>query len=147
MKDTKKEIRNGIYTSLNGIVEYDNAAVPIYEEMVPSNVSPDLFILLKGQQETTEENNDNSFITKSSIDIEITQKTGSNVSKDVVDDVYNAVMEILLPTPSSIGFTIDAAFQLQNGFRESCATDTVAVTETETVITERIRLSFTITQK
>jgi len=142
MKDTKKILRLAIFNALSGVI-----SVPVFEEKMPSGNTANMFVLLMNQQETSEENNDQCFITKSSIDIEINQKTETEVSKDDVDDLYQEIMEILLPDTQSVGLTIPIGFQFQNAFRESCVTQTVVLSETETVIIERFKLVFTITQK
>jgi hypothetical protein len=149
MKDTKKILRLALFNALNGNVTYNNNPVVMYEEKLPSGVSPDMFILLSNQQETSSDDNDSCFITKSSIDIEIVHKTGSDLSKDDIDDVYEQLMEILIPKPFTLGgwVIVQEGFIFHNPYRESCITNTVVISETETVITERLKIVFTITQK
>jgi hypothetical protein len=149
LKDTKKILRLALFNALDGNVTYNSNPVVMYEEKLPSGQNPDMFILLSNQQETSSDENDGCFITKSSIDIEILHKTGSDVSKDDIDDVYEQIMEILIPEPFTLGgtVTVPAQFQFHNPYRESCITNTVVLSETETVITERLKIVFTITQK
>ena len=146
MKDTKKILRTAIYNALSALT-YNSISVPVVDEKLESNQTADVFIILSTQQETPEENNDSIFITRSGIDIEIYNKTGTETSKDVVDDVYELMMEILMPTTQTIGLTIPAGFQFLNGQRESCVTQSFATSGTETIVVSRVKLVFTIVQQ
>jgi hypothetical protein len=147
LKDTKKILRAAIYTALNGNITYNSTAVPTYDEKTSVTNTANVFILLSGQQETDVENNDSVFITRSAIDIDIWQKTGSEVSKDGIDTVYESMMEILIPTPQTVGLTIPSGFQFQNATRESATTGSVELSPTESVLVCRVKLVFTIVQK
>jgi hypothetical protein len=147
LKDTKKILRLALFNALNGNVLFNAATVSVYEEKLPSGVAPDMFILLLNQQETPQDFNSEVFITRSSIDIEVIHKTGSDVSKDDIDNVYNDIMEIVFPARKTLGLTIPVGFQFQEGYIESCFTNTIVLSETESVITEKVKLVFIITQQ
>jgi hypothetical protein len=146
VKDTKKILRQAIYDALNGNIIINSLPVLVIEEKLRSTQNPNLFIILSNQYENDEERNSSTWITRSSIDIEIIHKTGSDVSKDVIDNVYNQLLEIVFPTREALGLTVPVGFQFQEGFRESCFTNVVLLSETETVITEKLKLVFIVTQ-
>ena len=146
MLDTMKPIRTAVYTALNGNITYDSTAVPVSDEKTGYGNTANLFIVLTTQQETDESTSE-AFITKSTIEIDIVHKTGSEVSKDAIDDVYQSMMQILIPSTSTIGLTVPGTFQFQNATRENSITMPMMLSETETVMVRRTRLSFTITQK
>lgn len=146
MKDTKKILRTAIYNAL-GSITYNSVAVPVKEEKLNSTQAPDVYILLMNQQETAVERNSSAWITRSEIDIQIIQKTAFGVSKDPIDTVYESVLEVIFPTIGTIGITVPAGFQFQEGYRESCFTQQVAITETEMAMIEQFKLVFIINQQ
>jgi hypothetical protein len=146
MKDTKKILRTAIFNALGGLT-YSGSSVPVYDEKQKTGQTNNLYVLLGTQQETDVESNDSTWITKSSIDIEIVHKTGSEVSKDVIDTTYENMMEILIPTPQTVGLTIPAGFQFLNATRDMSLTQSVEITATESVLVCFAKLSFTIVQK
>lgn len=147
MKDTKKILRTAIYNAISGSITYSSVSVPVYDERVPNGATPSMYIILSTQQETDAEPNDSVWITDSSIDIEIYNKTPSEASKDVVDSIYESMMEIIMPTTQTIGITVPAGFEFRNAKRGSCVTQSIVDTPTESVIISRVRLTFQIVQK
>lgn len=147
MKDTKKILRTAIYNALSGNITYDSVAVPVFDEKAPDGNTYDRFIILSTQQETSFDRNSSVWITNSSIDIEIYDKTQSESSKDAVNDIYEDVLEIIFPTVSTIGITIPSGFEFQEGFRESSVTQSIEISGTQSVMIERMRLVFTIVQQ
>jgi hypothetical protein len=146
VKDTKKILRSAIYTALSGNITYNAVNVPVVDERLRSTQTANNFIVLSTQQETDVENNDCAFITDSYIDIEIVNKTMSEVSKDVNDDIYEDVMEILIPTPYDAGFSLPAGFQLSKAVRQSSITQNISLSPTESVLVTIVKLVFTIIQ-
>lgn len=149
MKDTKKILRQAIFDALDGNITVGGNTLKFYDEKAPSTDDETFYGILSTQQETGSNDNDSSFITQSSIEIELIQKTGSEVSKDDIDDAYEQIMEILIPEPFTLGntVTVPSGFQFLNPYRESCITNTVILSPTEAVITERFRVVFTIVQQ
>lgn len=147
MKDTKKILRQAVYDAINGNVLVNSLPVVVREEKLASSEQPSIYIILSTQQENTIERNGSSFITQSSIDIEITHQQGSEANKDVIDDVYEQILNIVFPTPTTIGLTVPSDFQFQEGFRESCITQSVSISPTETIVQEKFRLVFIINEK
>lgn len=146
MKDTKKILRTAIFNALAPL-SYNGSAVPVYDEKAPNANSSSRFVILSTQQETYTEGNDTVFITESAIDLEIYDKTKFEVSKDAIDGIYEAMMQILLPTPQTIGLTVPAGFQFLNAKRESCFTQAIAISDTESILLSRVKLVFTIIEK
>ena len=146
MKDTCKILRFAIFNALSGNITYNSQNVPVYDEKQNVSGTENVFILLSTQQETNQDTSE-SFITRSSITFEVVCKTGFEVSKDVVDDVYQSVMEILLPTTQTIGITVPSGFQFLNASRESSNTITLDLSTTESIIRRLTTLVFIIVQK
>lgn len=147
MKDTKKILRSAIYTALNGNVSYNAVNVPVYDERVPSTTTSNLFIAFSTQQEQDVEEQDSTWVTDSFIDFDIVNKTASEVSKDINDDVYEDVLEILFPTRLTIGITVPSGFQFLAGRRISSITQNVTLSPTESILVTTVKLVFRIVQK
>ncbi len=147
MKDTKKILRHAIFAALDGAVIYDGNAVPVVDEKLRNNAPATLYIILGTQQETSIERNSSTWIKQSSIDIEVIERTGTEVSKDAVNDVGELITEILLPTINTIGIAVPTGFQFSEAYVESASTATVILDNTESIVVERIRLAFIITQQ
>lgn len=147
MKDTKKILRHAIFNALDGQITYNSVSVPVVDEKIRNSAPSDLFIVLSTQSESPVERNSSSFNTLSSIDIDIVQKTGTEVSKDGIDDVYEDMLEIIFPAIGTLGLTVPSGFQFQEGFRDSCSTSIVAISETQSILVSRVRLTFIIVQQ
>lgn len=147
MKDTKKILRHAVFNALDGQITYNSVAVPVVDEKIRNSAPSDLFIVLSTQTETAIERNSSAFMTNSSIDIDIVQKTGTEVSKDAIDDVCEDMLEIIFPAISSIGLTVPSGFQFQEWYRESCSTSLVVISETQSILVSRVRLTFIIVQQ
>ncbi len=147
MKDTKKILRIAVFNALDGNITYSGNPVPVVDEKVRNSVPADLFILLGSQFESAIDRNSSAFITQSSIDLYITQKVSAEVSKDAIDEVYEDMLEIIFPTVGTLGIASASGFQFQEGFRESCNTQLVAITDTQSVLVSNVRLTFIITEQ
>ena len=146
MRDTKKILRKAVYDAL-GSLTYNSASVPVYDEKTPQGNTANMFVILSTQSETAVERNSTAFITQSSIDLEIWHKTSYEVSKDGIDDVYEDIIDTIFPSIGSLGITAPSGFQFQEGFRESSVTQSVQLSETESVLLTRMKLTFLITEQ
>lgn len=147
MLDTKKPLRIAVLNALDGLLFYNAVNVPVYDEKVKTGESPRLYVVLSTQQETDIESNDSTWITQSGIDLEIVHKTGSEVSKNPIDEVYEDILEIIMPSIGTTGVTIPAAFQFLNLRRDQSITQAFEIGATESIIVTRFKLVFTIIQK
>jgi hypothetical protein len=143
MKDTQKPLRHAMFNLLSGAITYDGNAVGVYDEM---NDSDDIYIVLSTQQETFDETSD-TFITRSAITLEIVAKTGTTVSKDIVDDISDDIYTLLRPTTSTTGLVNPSGFQINNVFRESANTQVLQITATQSIVRKLITIVVTITEQ
>jgi len=93
-----------------------------------------------------QEANDCTWVNRASIDIEIYDKTKSEVTKNTMDDISNEILTILLPAPYSTTIT-SSNLQFQNAFCESIISRNLAITDTESVMVKIIRFVCTITEQ
>lgn len=139
-----KPVRHGIYGIINNQVELNAVTIPVYDEKVFTDQSPPLYILLSTQQETLgPDQNDCSEFIRSSIDIEIIRRSGSEVSKDDIDDVSDQLYELIIPSLGEAGFTL-ANFRISYAARDSAFSQNISITETESVLRKIIRFVFNL---
>ena len=117
-----------------------------YDEKKSVLASDTVFAILSTQQETPALDNDCTWIQKSSIDIEIYQKTGSEVTKDLIDDLSNQVLALLLPTPWATPLAF-SNLQFTNPYCESIISRNISLSETESIMQKVIRFVVTIVQQ
>lgn len=143
MKDTKKILRIAVMNALDGEITIDGNIIPVHDE---KNENEAIYILLSNQQEF-DDNTSDVFITRSTLDFEVVEKTGYSVSKDTIDDINDQVLTILIPTPSTNGLTAPTGFQFLNVRRESSRTLAMEISATQTIIRNITTITATITQQ
>ena len=154
MRDTAKQLRQAVYQCMAGQIGYPDPTYPedtillkFYDEKKLVSVTEKIFALLSTQQETLTDENDCTWITRSSIDIEIYHKTGSEVSKDVIDDLSNAILVRLMPTPQTTNIIDPSNLQFCNHKVDSIISRNISLSETESVLEKIIRFSVQIIQQ
>lgn len=139
MRDTGKIFRQVIYQALNGNITYNSVQVPLFDEKRSVTSTANLFILFGTQREVANDTDD-AFMTNVYLDLEIHYKTGSEISKDALDDVANSILTILFPTAWSFAIVQPSLMQIQNLRRESSITRTIELSPTESVVRKIITL-------
>lgn len=133
MRDLSHPYRLAVFEALDG-----NISVPIFDEKKKVGNTDPVFAILSTQQQVPNNENDCTWMSRVSIDIEITQKTGFEVTKNVIDGISNEILTILLPDPWVTGIT-SAGVLYQNAYCESIISRNVSLSESETVIQKIIR--------
>lgn len=143
MRDVSKPFRLSVFNCLNGNL----SGAPVYDEKQKVTGTDTLFVLLSTQQQVPDEDISESWISRASIDIEVIQKTGSEVSKDDIDDVSNDILGLLLPSPWVAGVVTPSGFQFTNAKCESIISRNLSLSETESVVQKIIRFSVQVIQQ
>ncbi len=146
MRDTQKILRSAIYQALNNTVVVNGNTIPVFDEARSVTSAANVFILLSTQQESANDTDD-TFMTTSSIDLEVIHKTGAAVSKDLMDDVSNAILTILFPTAWTEGIVQPSLMDIKNLRRDRTISRTIEVSPTETILRKIITISATIIQQ
>lgn len=148
MRDTKKPVRIAVFTCLSGNIVHNGSTINFYDEKKKVGVTDTVFGILGRQRETPwEERPQDAFIRRSFIDIEIIAKTGSEASKDVIDEIGELVTLRLFPSPTTTNIIEPSLMQFGEWIVESAETDNISITETETILINRITLSTIVTQQ
>lgn len=143
MRDNSKVLRVAIFTALTG----NTGGVKMYDEKRKVADSDNTYIVFSTQQQTEDQDtNDCTWISKNSIDIEIYNKTASEVSKNTIDDISNTICEVLIP---SVGATPLTASNLQFGHAnvESIISRNLSISETQSIMVKVIRFVVQIVQQ
>lgn len=148
MLDTMEPFQLSVFNKLNGALNYNSTNVPVSDELKRLAVSADLFVILSTQQESDSVETSDTFITTSSIDIEVWMKTEYSTSKRPVHDVSNQILQLLIPAPyGQNGLGVQDHFQFQNVRRTRALTRTVALSDTQTITGKIITISADIVQQ
>lgn len=146
MKDTCKSLRKVVYDATNTFVVYKSLPVPVVDEKVFTGQIPDLYILLGRQTETDISDDDCTYKTRSTIEVWIISKTGSEVSKDVIDDISQQILDLLIPLPPFDNFVQPAGLEIEYLRRQSSVEGQVQITPTQSELQKVITLTANIIQ-
>lgn len=139
-------LRHACNDLLNGSLSWQGTNVPVSDEKKKLGDNVNLFVTFGTQQES-EDNTSDAFITDSSIDIQIQQNSGFEVSKDGIDTVSNQIMEILMPTPMTDGFFTYNNFQITCVRRERAISRNFSITDSESIVAKIITITCKIVQQ
>jgi len=112
MKDVHQQYRKSVYNTIAGVVTYNAVAVPVYTFV--AETPDDLYIVINDASGVQSDINKEKFITDSTLMIDIIHLQTRAVSTTVVDDVYNQIVELLIPKPFTPGFIMPAPFKASN---------------------------------
>lgn len=141
MLDLSKPYRLACSSVLQGVI-----SINLYDEKRWVTATDSVFGVFSTQQQTLIEDNDCTWISRCSIDIEVIQRTGSEVTKDDVDDISNEICVILNPSPGVTPLAY-SNLQFMSPQIESIISRNVSISETETIIIKIIRFVCTIVQQ
>lgn len=116
MKDVDFIYRSAIYTALNGAITYGGNVIKIFSGY--AETTDNLYIVI-GDSSVTNNNNKHKFGNTATITIEVVHHLTRGVTYKEVDDVYNSMMTILIPSPQTAGFNMGVNFQALNVTAES----------------------------
>lgn len=143
MRDTCKPYRLAMFNCLTGNL----GGINVYDEKRKVADTNTTFVLLSTQQETPTEENDCNFITRSSIDIEIISKTGSEVSKDTIDDLANLILQLVIPSVATSGLTAPSGYQFHIPVCDRSISRNISISETESILSKILTFTTVIVQQ
>lgn len=128
MRDTCQPYRTAIYNCLNGnLGDYNSIPIQVSDEKKKVGNQSGLWVILSTQQETPADENDCTFITLSSIDIEIINKTGFEVTKDDIDTVSDTILGLIIPDSQTSGLIAPSGFQFHIPIRTRAITRNLSI--------------------
>lgn len=108
MKGFKKQLREGIYTALSG-----NISCEVFDGNASINTTSDKWVVIGDVLEGGNNNSFETFRTDAIVHLFICNKQKNAFSHDVVDDIENEILEILISSVDTAGFSV-SGFQVVN---------------------------------
>lgn len=136
-----RPFRKAIYDCLTGNVTYAGNTLSIFDEKVHTGSQPNVYILLSTQKEQDATDQDCAWETKSTIDILIITKSGSEVSKDAIDDISQKIYDLVLTLQGNSLLAVQTGFQILYLRRESAASGSVQISPTQSELQKIVSLT------
>lgn len=115
MNDAGTPVRKGFFNALNNQLENpDNAVVkvPVVDEKLDLNITEhDLYVLIGGQAASPSDNKSN-WVREVDLNITIVNRRKATNSKVIIENISDQMLEIIFPTRTSFGITIEQPFRL-----------------------------------
>lgn len=111
MRDSGTQLRRAYYTALNGNITIDGNDVPVYDGKVEDPKSDEVYILFMDQTDQ-DKSSKSHFAVETTITIDIKQRLKATVSREDIEDVANQILQIVKPTPKTIGLTLSSPFKV-----------------------------------
>lgn len=141
-----KIFRKAVADCVNGQISYSSSVIPVYDAKVFTGERPDIYIVLSTQTEQDITEAECTWQTKSLINIIFINKSGSEVSKDVIDDISNEFLELVLNLPGSDNLLTQSGFAIDYVKRESAVSGEVLISPTQSELQKIVTISAMITQ-
>jgi hypothetical protein len=112
MRDVGTPVRKAIYDALNGTIIIEGAPVPFVDEKLDRGITEsDIWVLLNSQDEQQVPLK-SYWATEVTMTFLVINKRQATISKTIVEDVVNQILQILRPTKITVGITVPAPFKL-----------------------------------
>lgn len=115
MNETGQVVRKAFFNALNDQIanpENGSATVPIVDEKLDLNITEhDLYMLIGGQA-ATPANTKQTWGSEVDLNITIVNRRKATNSKTIIEAIADEVMQVLFPTKTSFGITINPPFKL-----------------------------------
>jgi hypothetical protein len=111
MRDSGYQLRKAFFDALNGVVEFNSTAVPVVDGKLETLPTDGVFIVF-GDQTDTDKSNKNSYAIETIFDLAVVDKRKSTGSKKDVEEVCDAVLQVIKPTLNTHGLTIASPFKI-----------------------------------
>lgn len=139
-----KPLRHALFTCVNGNITYAGNVVKLYDGRVFTGDTPNVYMYFSTQQEQDATDQDCAWQTKSRIDVVIVAKSGSEVSKDIIDDISQRFYDLVLTLPGSDLLAVQNGFQILEVKIESAASGNVQISPTQSELQKIVSLTASI---
>ncbi len=112
MVDVNKAVRYGFGEALIGLT-FEGSPVPVVDDAVLFNQNTTMYVLLSSQT-AVEDSNFAKFDHVCTMQLDIVHKAVHGVTKDGVDDVAQQIFDIIQPTPTTNGLSVQPGLQFLN---------------------------------
>lgn len=140
MKSPETILRDAVFTALDGQVSYNSVVVPVYSGK--ADPGDNLYIVME-ETSSFEGSNKQGFGNEVTMTLEIVHFQDRATTYKATDSVYNDMMQILLPSVNTPGFTLAAGWQ---AVKVRVDTSDFLEQAEQTIVRRIIRLKATIYQ-
>lgn len=103
MTEPGKALREGFAQALSGNLTYNSVDVPVFDQKVEG--SPAMYVILARMSDNNRTNK-SVFVTEKIFDVELYNIRKSTAQSEVLENIADQVLQIILPTPKTIGFSV-----------------------------------------
>lgn len=115
MNDAGQAVRTGFYNALNNAVDIPGDPinkVPIVDEKLDLNITEhDLYMLIGGQQASAA-NTKSTWGKEVDLNITVVNRRKATNTKTIIENIADQMLQILFPTRTTFGLSINAPFNL-----------------------------------
>jgi hypothetical protein len=115
MNDEGQAVRKGFFNALNDAIAVPGdpiQKVPIVDEKLDLNITEhDLYMLIGGQQAITA-NTKQTWGKEIDLNITVVNRRKATNTKTIIENIADQMLQILFPTRTSFGLSIEAPFNL-----------------------------------
>jgi hypothetical protein len=112
MRDVGTPVRKAIFDALNGTITIEGAPIPFVDEKLDRLITEtDTWVLLNSQDEQQVPLK-SYWAAEVTVTLLVINKRQATISKTVVEDVTNQILQILKPSKIAVGITVPAPFKL-----------------------------------
>ena len=140
MKSPETILRDAVFTALDGQITYNAVTIPVYGGK--ADLGTDLYIVME-ETNSFEGSNKQGFGNEVTLTLEIVHFQDRATTYKATDSIYNDMMEILLPSVNTPGFTLAAGWQ---AVKVRVDTSDFLEQAEQTIVRRIIRLKATIYQ-
>lgn len=115
MNDVGEVVRKGFYDALNNVIAIPGDPinkVPIVDEKLDLNITEHTLYMLIGGQQGAPVNTKQTWVDEEDISITVVNRRSATNSKTTIENIANQMLQVLFPTRTTFGVSVDQPFQL-----------------------------------
>jgi hypothetical protein len=112
MRDIGTPARKAIYNALFDQVVIDSGKIPIVDEKLDARISETNLYILIGAQDEQEKGNKTNWVGEVDILLTVVNRRKATNTKTIVESITDQIKQILFPTRTTLGVTLESPFQL-----------------------------------
>jgi hypothetical protein len=115
MNDAGQEVRKGFYDALKDAIAIPGDPVnkvPIVDEKLDLNITENDLYMLIGGQAINAANTKSTWGKEVDLNITVVNRRKATNSKTTIEDIADQILQILFPTRTTFGLSVDGPFNL-----------------------------------
>lgn len=145
MRDSGYKLRKAFFSALDGQLTINTNVLPVVDGKLESLPADGVFVVF-GDQSDQDKSNKGSFVVETTFDLAVVDKRKATSSKKDVEDVCDQILQIIKPSVSGHGLSIESPFVITTLKYLSGLAVGVEVALNEFIQVKRIQFIIRITQ-